>query len=418
MPTLQTLQTALAQRLNDDGTFYPTAELTFALNEGLKFWNLLTGDNRVFYALQLDPDEVWYDLQTIPDSPRLTSVTISDLILSVQILLMENIHVTSQFNAGEMFTAVQTKRDEFLLRTQYTRTVREIAVAPQVAIVPLPSTVIDTPRAYWLPDAEDGIPSQLDKSDEFTTLAYDTYAPLTPGDPISYIAGMGSPYTVQLVPPPENAGTVEFITVETNNDFTLNIPNDLSSAILWGAVSYLLSMSMEAEDKQRAEYAGKRFDQYVEMASQIPTVLSVRIAGVPMFTDAVETLDSFAGDWRTSATVPSVVGTAGGNLLAIPSDTAQTITVQMVGNATLLSAPTDVLALGAEVVDAILDYAQHLLSFKMGGADFTNTLSLMRPIVTLAAKRNQIVAGLSVYSETIKGLTNRADDFELPKGDS
>ena len=423
--TLATLQTALSQRLNDvTSVFWPSAELTFALNQALQLWNLLTGDNRVWYALPLDPAVVWYDLQGGTGSPRLATVTDADIFAQLQILLMEGTTpatvATTQFTLADFYTAIQAKRDEFLLRTQCTRQVRPLVVTPNVETLALPPTVIDAVRAYWLPDAPDGIPGYLAKSDEFTTLAFQSFAPLTPSDPITYTSGMDSPLTVRLVPPPANPGTVEFITVETQATLpqqsatTLDIANDLTPGIMWGALAYLLSISLEAADVQRAQYAASRFEHYIELAQAFPAVLSARINNTPMFVDAIETLDSFSPDWRVVQDVPSVVGLAGLNLLALPTSEAQTVTIQVVANATQLAAGTDVVQLGQEVIDALLDYAQHILSFKMGGQDFISTLPLMKSIVQTAAKRNQIVAGLSMYAEIMKSRNARANDFEVP----
>lgn len=64
--TFLSLRGQLSERLNDTGKVFSTdAELALHIQDAIRFWNILTGDNKINYALALTAGTVWYDLQTI-----------------------------------------------------------------------------------------------------------------------------------------------------------------------------------------------------------------------------------------------------------------------------------------------------------------------------------------------------------------
>lgn len=427
--TFAQMQAQLALKLNDStSTFYTPAELQFAIQDAFRLWNLMTGDNRVIYPLLLDPTLVWYDLQTLSDSPRIAYVTDFDLYSKIQLLLIEGSTpltlLTTQFNSNDISLAVQLKRDEFLLRTGCTRTILTLPIEPSVPSLTLPQTVIEAPRAYWLPEAPDGLPAPLQKTDEFATTAYlNPSGTTTPADPITFSAGVESVLNVTLYPPPENEGDVEFITVQSqpllpqlvDDDpvpTIINIPPDLTPAIMWGALGYLLSISVEAADEPRAAYANARFEQFIDLVSKYPSVMTARQANIPLYADAVEVLDSYSPSWRVTPQFPQVIGLAGQNLLAIPTATAQTITLWLTANANIPINADDEIQLGREVMDALIDHAQSTLIFKCGGSEAADAVALMRPILSLAATRNSIVRSMAIYTENMRRVVDRENKIE------
>ena len=80
----------MAERLNDPGKiFWPDSELKFYVQDAIRFWNVLTCDNKQNYALSVNPSTVWYDLQTINGSPRQATLTDRDIYSRVTSLLLE-----------------------------------------------------------------------------------------------------------------------------------------------------------------------------------------------------------------------------------------------------------------------------------------------------------------------------------------
>lgn len=422
------LTASLALRLDDPTMqFWTKQELQLFLQDAIRFWNCLCGDARTNYPLTLDPAQVWYDLQTIAGSPREAIITDFDLYTRIQLLLIEGNDplnlATTQFTAADIASAVQFKRDEFLLRTGITRTIYSPDLIPGTQTLTMPQEVIEAPRAYYLPVTDAGpnppTPWPLQKIDSYGITGYGS--PSDPIDPITFSAGVESPLTVTFYPPPTNPGGVEFITVQSQallspiatDPTIINMPSDLAQAIMWGALGYLLSISLEASDKFRSDYANQRFEQFIDMVKNYPWMLSAKVDGIPIYCDAVEVLDSYAPNWRTTKQVPDVIGLSGQNLLAIPSETPRIITLFMTGNAVVPAVDADPVQLGREVQDAILDYAQHCLMFKCQGQEFGATFFMLKSIATLAASRNSLVRSMSFYKQVMTSLAARENQIEF-----
>jgi hypothetical protein len=417
------LQQSLALKLNDPtNVFYLASELQWAIQDSLRMWNTLTGDNKVTYALSLTSGTVWYDLQTISGSPRQCTLTDYDLYTRIQNLLMEGSTpltlLTSQFTAADISTAVQLKRDEFLLRTNCTRTAFQLPVTPNVATLSMPQNNIAAPRAYWLPT--NGNPFPLPKSDSFTTIAY-LNPGTTPTDPQTFSSGMESVLTVTLTPPPNAPGDVEFISTLSQPTLPaagpmptlLEVPDDFVPAIMWGALGYLLSFSLEAQDKLRADYANSRFEQFIDIITKYPFVMTSKIQDIPTYVDAIEVLDYYSPAWRVTSATPSVIGTAGQNLIGCPTAIDQSITLFLVANADVPVDPDDEINLGQEVLGAIVDYAAHTLTFKDAGAEFKESEALIQSMLTVAARRNMLVKEMSIYSSNMQKVGGREQAAEV-----
>jgi len=431
--TLDQWITEIASRLYDpNNRFWSRDEIALHLQDAIRFWNILTGDNRVTFALNLDPTKVWYDFLSttgtyaVPSSPRAAIFTDDDVYIRVQLLLMEGstplIPLTSQFMPVDFSDSLQQKRDEFLLRSGCTRSIHQLTIMPNIATVTIPESVIISHRGTWLPaNPAFGTPYTLYKIDAFTDTAYQPFATISPADPQTFSAGMESPLTLTLTPPPANPGQIELTTVDSQPvlttdplapPVTLLIPSDFMPGLMWATLSNCLTNSLEASDQFRADYADKRFGHYIELLNRYGFVLTAKVNGLLVYADAVETLDQYSPNWRTTQAIPSIIAMSGQNLLAIPCSTAQTITLQMVANANVPVNLTDNVQFGQEILDALSDYAQHTLSFKMGGARFSATFPLMQTIATVAAARNANIRSTSFYMDAMNTTSQREKQIE------
>jgi len=411
------IRTELSLRLNDpQKIFWPDAELKVCIWNALRFWNVLTGDNKVRYQLQTTAGKVWYDLSLA--GPRAANLNDTDVYSWLQYLMLEaqkpNAAISSgQYTADDIVGAVQRKRDEFLFRSGCTMTVETLGVTPNQAALSLPNTVIQTLRAYWLPALGSAYP--LIKADDWVTTAY--VMDMTPETPDTFSAGMEVQGQLLLAPPASAAGNVECLCVESQGELAplfptlLNIPPDFVPGIMWGALADLMDSSMEKTDKPRADYARMRFEQFADLMKSYPFVFSAKVNGQLTYVDAVEVLDLYEPTWRTATANPSVVGLSGQNLVAFPSSTAMNIELFMLGSAPLPSNDGDCILLGREVIDVILDYAQHVASFKMVGQEFSSTMSLFQSIVKLAAKRNAKILAMASFKEVLYGREDREDEY-------
>lgn len=424
------LKTELANRLNDPTqTFWVNSELGLYLQDAIRFWNCLTADNKQIFPLQVSAANVWYDLQTLiqtPASPRLCTLTDRDIYQRVMYQLLEGSSITAvpttkQFTQGDVISSVQRKRDEFIFRTGCTSTVEPFSVIPNVASISLPQTVIQTRRAYWLPAAISGQPSTafpVFKNDEWATAAYGASLVASPNSPVlAFSAGVEVPLTITMTPAPSIEGTLECLTIESgvvlgaSQATTLLLPSDFVPALLWGSLADLYSMSQQKQDLQRAGYARQRFEEYIALMDAYPFVLSVRVNGLPLFVDAVETLDIYAPNWRMVSAQPNIVGLSGQNLVAFPTSQNGIITLTLCANANVPVVDADKIALGDEIIDVILDEAQSVASFKMGEAEAMAASGLHQNIIKLAANRRAKIRAMSIFSDVLYGRAQREHAF-------
>ena len=83
----------------------------------------------------------------------------------------------------------------------------------------------------------------------------------------------------------------------------------------------------------------------------------------------------------------------------------------MVANANV--DPTQPINLGQEVLDAIVDYAAHTLTFIDGGAEFKESEALIQSMLTVAARRNLLVKEMSIYSSNMQKVGGREQAAEV-----
>lgn len=412
------LRNQLALRLNDPNkVFWTDGELKLYIQDALRLWNCLTGDNRTNYALNVPlANPVWFDLQTISGSPRQCTLTDRDIYLRLTYQLLEPpsntaVLTTKQFTQDDLVQAVQRKRDEFLFKTACTSVIESLNVTPGSQTVNLPQSVIQARRGYWLPNAGTAFP--VFKSDEYATSAFAPNDAFSPGTPRSFSAGVEPPLVLELTPPPDRPGKLECLTIESQGVLspaqatTLLLPSDFSPALLWGSLADLLSMSMEKQDLPRAAFARQRFDEYTQLMGAYPFVFSSRVNGVPLAVDAVESLDFWNPSWRVTAANPSNVGLSGQNLVAFPTNQAMQIILFLCANATVPVADGDFIQLGDEVLDVILDESASTAMQKCGGAEAIQAQDLHGNIIKLAAGRCSKIRAMSCFADILYGRTQR-----------
>ncbi len=74
------------------------------------------------------------------------------------------------------------------------------------------------------------------------------------------------------------------------------------------------------------------------------------------------------------------------------------------------SVPGDCLLLTQDVFDVIIDYAQHLAAFKMGGAEFMATMPLLERFMRLAALYASKLAAQGEFAKTLYGMAHLEGD--------
>jgi len=146
-----------------------------------------------------------------------------------------------------------------------------------------------------------------------------------------------------------------------------------------------------------------RYKQGVAALMQAPAALVARLNNQVMSVDSVRDADFYRANWQGLAPgSPLNAFYAGLNMLALspqPSGAGYSVTVSCVGNMPLPATGNDPIQLGQDDLEAVLCYAQHLATFKSGGADFGDTYMLYEAFLRRCVLYNSKLAAQSDYKE-------------------
>ena len=234
------------------------------------------------------------------------------------------------------------------------------------------------------------------RDDEFAANAFDQGWMTTPGLPTPAVWSMAvtQPYTVQLIPPPGDAGALDLLAIAQGPQLNpaagvaLGTPDNYAWAIKYGAMADILSQDGPGLDLQRAAYCEARYQEGVQLCRTMPSVLNASINGNSALLDSVFNFDTYSTDWHNTVGTPQFLGLAGQTLLAtscVP-DPANPVGIglDVVVNAPVPTNDSAPLGITADQAERIVDEAQHIAIFKSGGAEFAASLALHKGFVQYA----------------------------------
>ncbi len=453
---------ALAARLDDPtNVYWLDAELRVYEFETLRTWQALTGywrNRAVWTATALEP---FYDLTNTASTGAAASnpaafvgptVTDQQIVQNIQYSLIENNGQVVAGNAWvgtEMFTladvtqAMQRRLNQFLVDTgcMVFHSQLPTPAPPGSGRILLPENIIDVRRLGFLrpttgrpgafqasafqPSAfqeQTGNPNRecipLWASDEFAASCYNPVWSYIPDTPATFSVIGPPPLEMQLIPVPLDVGDLDLITVNAGNTLDpsvgvlLGIPDNFAHAVKWGALADLLARDGQPRDDTRSVYCQTRYQEAVEMCRLFPGIIQAQVNGRPVLATSIAEADAYMPDWQSVPDFPQQLATCGWNLVALvpPPDGDQpySATVDMAVNAVIPATDGAYLQAGREVLDALLDYAQHLASFKMGGSEFTNTQSLYQRFMKQAGVYNERLQATATYLTAMEQISNRS----------
>ena len=427
--TLNQFRAELANRLSDpDEIFWTLDELNEYILESLRVFGSLTGFWRDQASFVTTAGVAFYDITSINAAFTTLlgySLTDQSLLTTIQNHFLEppssdSWAGTDQFNLQDIQDALQGQRNKFLAETgiRVTR-FSQAAVGPRED---LPDTVIDVRRLVWNRDS-DSLNFHLWREDEWNITAFDQAWPAGADPPIAYSTTVAPPITLQLLPPASVAGTLDFITVDSGADLdleagvVLGIPDDLAWAIKWGAMAELLSKSGQARD-QRAQYCDERYKAGVQVARAYPQIMQAQIGGTPILVDSLNNLDSFKVNWQDETPgTPDIIAVAGPNLVALSPvpDGAHTVLLDVARKTDVPVDGSDFIQLGREDKDGVINYAQHLAMFKIGGQEFDLTQWQATDFLQQAVLRNRLMAAETAGSIANMFAISQREGMDRPR---
>lgn len=407
------LKTQLALRLRDSAsTFWTDTELGLHLGEALRLLGVLAGFWRERGTLTLTAGTIFFDItaQTV-GSPTLAAlvgpeITDRNVIQQIQFALLESASTqaswpgTSMFVYNDVVNAVQNRRNQFLADTGclLTRSTQTVA-SPAIGRQPLDGRIIDVRHVAWVGASPYGYYSTMWPSDERSLTAAGSSWNTDSSTPEEWSIMASPPITLQLAPPPIASGTLDMLTVQSlaldpaTAATVLNVPDNLTPAVKWGALADLLSIDGPARDLPRAAFCQQRYEQYVAMGRYLPMVVHAELQGVSTIPVSLQELDSAEPNWMNSSGAPADIALAGWNMLAVnpvpDANGPYSATLDVIRNAPVPAGDAQQVQIGREQVNMILDYAEHLALFKVGGAEWKATELQARSFTTQCLAYNK-----------------------------
>lgn len=424
--TLASLRSELLQRLQDpNGVFTTATEANQAIVEGLRVLNALTYQWSTFYTFNFNGGDTWKTINVI-GSPRLRTVTDTQLYNQMEAMLLEPMSGgtwtgTPQFNIGLLSIALQYRRDELLLQSA-ANPANRLQISPLLGVTTiLADSALALQRVRWIP-VDSSMPYVLGQEDVQTAQAFGPLLSTSPGNPDSWMMTNTSPLTFNVSSPVGQPGTWDMLISYAGQPFSpptanlISIPNDWAWVAMYGALADVLANSPEATDAPRAKYCLARYEQGKKAMLKLPWLLSATVASIPVDTPSFLEMDAFLQNWevRKDPTDPAIV-VGGIDLVALApfnklNSPVVSSVLNVVGNAPVPVADGDQVQLSKDGVDQVLNYAQHVCSFKMGGHEFALTMPLLEQFEAYCRTKNSQYAELGIFRPQLLMEGNRSDD--------
>lgn len=448
--TLGQLRAQLAERLSDSfNVFWSAPELNLYINEALQTFSAFSAFWRNRGSFNTQSGVTYYDLPA--QMPSICGYNVQDITIIPEICyhILEPVPTglgtsaawvgTDMFSLDVVTQALQRRRDQFLSDTGMvvTQLTMPMPSAP-IGRVTFPDTTIDIRRLQSIQSG--GTPynslpygigpyggfvnsfSNLWRLTEWQLTTQSQLWSVNPSQPYGYSIISTPPLSVQIGPLPSNVSSLDAIVVNTglplnpSTGVLLGIPDDFCWIPKWGAVADLLGMDGQARDVQRAQFCEQRYQIGVELAKQSVLALQGQINGVPQIIGSIQGADSLNPNWQGAPGTPTAILTGGRNLVATnpPPDNIYSLTFDVVANATLPVSDGSFIQIGREQLDGIIDYAEHLACFKMGGAEFQMTMRQADNFIKTAAGYNSRISASSLFSVPT-GNQSRQQEFRQPR---
>ncbi len=405
-----TARAELAQRLADSGNVYWTDE-----ENGLYIVKALRMFNALTYTWKTDfvysSSNLWNSLALLSGSPRLRTLTDTDSYTMMEYHLLEpptgSVWTgTTQFSISDFSQALQRRRDEMLQISNCNQTlVSGIALTPGTRLTTLADTTIDVARVRYLPVS--GSPTTLYRDDTVAQEFYEAGFWQAPsGTPQTYMLSSEPPLTWVVDVAPGLPGTYEAVISESGTAFAppsstlLNVPDDFAWALEWGALADLLGRESEATDRQRASYCLRRYQDGLNLLLKTPWAMLGKVNGQAVTLDSIAATDRYSPEWdSTPATFGPVLVIGGIDFLAAPVGSGIGLTV--LANAPVPVLDTDYVQVSRSDWDVVLDLAQSLACFKMGGAEFEAALELESRAIQACSAENTRLKSTGSFSDIL-----------------
>ena len=427
--TFGALKAELLSRLQDPtAQNVSEAEAGVYIVEGLRVLNATTLIWNVDYEFAFNSGDTWKSLN-VPGSPRERTVTDSDLYSQMEAMLMEPVSGsvwtgTDQFNIDMLSAALQYRRDELLLQSA-ANTVNLLQPSPLLSTrTLLPDSTLDLFRVRWIQADSSLSPYALGREDVTTADAFGPKLGATPGEPDSWLITNTAPLAFDVTCPPNQNGTWDMLLSFAGVQFAppssavVGLPNDWTWVALYGALADVLANSPEGRDTTRARYCLQRYEQGRKAMLALPWLIDATVASISVDMPSYKEMDANQQNWEEVQPEDDPMIVVGGvDLVALAPfvvDSGATVSsvLTVIGNAPIPVLDSDLVQLSRDGVDALLNYSQHVASFKLGGKDFLLTMPLYEQFEGYCRQKNEQYAALGIFRPQLVTEGNRRDELD------
>lgn len=431
----------MGERLYDPNHIHwVDAELTIYIQEAIRTFNALTNHFREEGSFSSTVNQAFYDLPTVLPTLRAQTFTTLRAVNQICYQLLEpppvgNLWVgTEQYSLADILSALQQARDTFLLETGIVITESSVAVDPfpSDGQVDLNDSIINLRRLSWRQG--NGIETVVRRDDTwgFTNYRTDWQASVA-APPTAYSISTTPPLVVQLGPISSQTGTLKLLTIDhgaTPNllsaNQSLGVPNDWAWVVIMGALAQLFQRDGLALDVGRAKYCEARWDDGLDRAKAAAVVMAATVNGLNTPLGAVSDADAYSSSWPMVSGNPRRALTMGHTLVGLwpppgvpVGGGSYTVALDVVRNAPIPVDPADYLQIGDELINDVLDYAQHLAQVKEGAGQIDAAMGLLEQFTgvcktTIDVKRASQPAADAAEDQTVQD--RRTVAYEIANG--
>lgn len=411
----------LAHKRVGAASFYTETEMGLYLIEAFRVWNLLTGHFRATSVVVTAPSDIFYN-------SGLHQITTTDqnVLNEMQYHTLETPDNGASLDSdmwtiGEWVDYLNARLAHFTDETKLilTRDNSLATVIDQTTYdlgVGIDTDLLRLHRVAWVDAA--GISHGLRQD---STLSYDRLLPewtvaSASQEPEVYIRRLSNHLSVEIVPAPVAAGTLDVLYTkrptqlpQVANATVLDIPNDFTPYIKWGAMADMFSKEGQANDPQKASYCEARYQEGIAIARAVlrsQTHQRTELDGVPLDFETIDSMDFGADGWQADDSTPVEWMPVGLTQIAVhPAHLAGGGTLNVSGLTSFVIPANDGVFpdIPHSQVEAIVDYAHHLATFKQGGTEFAqNGIEVLKRFV-FASQDSELQSDLAAIYDAVEG---------------
>jgi len=411
----------------DPNFFWEDAELGQYIIESLRVWNCLTAYWATPFTVNLNPPftQNWFPANAA-GSPRRQTLTDTDVYTLIEYHLQEPATGatwtgTDQFSIDDLKLACSRKRNEILQQAACNMVETAINITPLTSTIQIADLYLDVRRCRWVPAPNQGAPVTLQRGDSRTFQYFTPNYRQTNDNPLRWDVIGSPPLNITVDTLVNVPSQIQVFGMQGGADFDpgtgplpLLIPDDWMWVLKFGALSDIISKEQEGRDIQRADYCMQRYEEGLKLMQHMPWLLQGFLNNVAVDTQPLAGADRFNYEWQSrSGAFPEIVVGGIDTFAVSPVPTLPTaVGMMVVGNAPVPTADLDEIQVPRDVMTYILDEAQHLALFKMGGAEFQESIALHRSFVSGAMKQNARLGESGILASTIRPPVDRQEQAQ------